>query len=125
MPVVVRWYDDQQDIIYMHFPPQWTWDDLLATYPLTRDMLDSAEHTIFFIVDLRDAPLLPRGAFDIARMYNDSWHPNAGHAVLVGNLSILRGFVGVLRRLGLKVASMIEFADTPEEAADLLAVKYT
>ena len=73
---IVQWYNDEQTIIYIKAPPQWSWDEAHVVVAEVIRLQDSVSHGTHVIYDLTDSPLIPSFSMPNLRRLLDSEHPN-------------------------------------------------
>jgi hypothetical protein len=49
MGIEVRWYNDDQTILWVHYPERWTWDEYHVIFEQAKVMIESVRHDVFVI----------------------------------------------------------------------------
>lgn len=117
MAIEITWDNQEHTIIYVTFPEEWTWDEYSAVDSITEPMLDSVNHKVCYIADLRQTQHVPKGLrLDIAREILEFRHDNSDLLVIIGMNSMIRALLDiVLMALG-KVRTQIVIVDNIDEA---------
>ena len=63
MGIVLEWENGQHTIIRWTFSGAWTWDDFEAAQREFHAMLNTVDHNVDVIADLRQSQLLPKDTF--------------------------------------------------------------
>ena len=123
MGINVSWDDAERKIIYFHFAGQWEWDELYTASDQATAMLDSADHTVDFIMDIREASQNPKDLMSHAERIASGSHPRRGIMVVVGANKLLRTVGSGLRKLFPVATRSVVFANDLEEAYEIIADK--
>lgn len=88
MPVTFK-LDAEQRIIFWYISDPWTLPQLTVHYNDVIAILDSTDHTINSIIDIRGVHKIPSGI--LKARYLSTWdHPRNGYALVVGATPLLR-----------------------------------
>ncbi|MFN8374862.1 MAG: hypothetical protein U0694_18525 [Anaerolineae bacterium] len=122
MPVNVKWYDEQQRVIWYAYEGRWTWDEFYQTFEQGNQMIESVEHNVDTIIDLRRSSLLPSNVMSRGNFMGSKLHPRHGKTVVVGANSFVQLLYDMFRKLygGTADKMHLTFVQTLDEA--LLAV---
>jgi hypothetical protein len=123
MPITAEWDNEEKTLIRQTYSGRWTWDDVRMTIDKCQQMLDSVDHKVNFISDLRQSQtMLPPGAtVQFSWLSNYLRHPKMGKSVIVGASEFIRIFGGIFTSAHRGIAEQIIFASTLDEALAILA----
>lgn len=118
MGIKVIWDNDEKTIIRYCYDSQWTLSDFNEAYTESRALLNTVDHKVHFIIDIRDSHILPNGALSRGRTITNSPHPNEGRTAIVGANAVIRAVMNLFRRIyGAKFEeSKFIFVDSLENA---------
>jgi len=122
MAMTVVWDDDARTIIRYDIDGSWTWDDYQATLHELNSLLDTVDHKVAIIINIRSDKWIPEDAFNRFNRDMRQRHPNIGPLqVFVGAGMLIRILVvSFMRIYGKAVDIEFLFADTLEEARQLI-----
>lgn len=86
MAVEVRWYDDEQRIVYYEFSRGWNWQHVSDAMNTAQKLAVSVDHEVDCIVNVSASGMfMPKGVFAFARRFFDA-EPidNMNTTVIVG-----------------------------------------
>ena len=121
MGIAVTWDNPQRTVICFDFRDHWDWDDLYAASDQATAMLDTVNHTVHFIMDLRQANKIPGDLMAHAERIAGGHHPRRGKMIVVGANRLLRTVGGGLRKLFPDATRNVVFARDLEEAYEIIA----
>jgi hypothetical protein len=121
MPITVRWDNDTKTIIYYIFDGAWTWDEFNTVYKDVYAMLDTVEHKVHAIVDLRTSRLLPRDTLTEMRRLTYEQHENGGITIFITTNALARTFYSILSNVYRRAREIFRLVNTPEEAYTVIA----
>jgi hypothetical protein len=121
MPITVRWDNDAKTVIYYTFDSAWTWDEFNTVYKDVYAMLDTIEHKVHAIVDLRTSRLLPRDTLTEMRRLTYEQHENGGITVFITENALARTFYSILSNVYRRAREIFRLVTTPEEAYAVIA----
>jgi hypothetical protein len=121
MPITVRWDNDAKTIIYYIFDSAWTWDEFNTIYKDVYAMLDTVEHKVHAIVDLRTSRLLPRDTLTEMRRLTYEQHKNGGITIFITANALARTFYSILSNVYRRAREIFRLVNTPEEAYAVIA----
>src|SRR5262249_16383022 len=122
MNIKVVWDNESKTTIRYIFTRGWTWVEFRDAASEAITMLDTVQHKVNVIMDVRDAGLIPQGAFNNAqKIFGNKRHPNINLTVLVGD-SFLHRLTEIVTKLYRPKAQQWDLAvvKTLEEAHKLL-----
>lgn len=101
MPVEVRWFNDDREIILNVITGKWDWDEFLNTRVDELALMSSVSYPVASIFD---ATQLQGGIPDFIRksgkLMEDEMHPNnSGIIVVIGFAPLMRTFTNIMLRL--------------------------
>lgn len=121
MPTIdVTWYSDDQNILVFTFTDGWDWSDFMTVADTAWEMMDTVDHAIIQIFDLREVSRLPVNIFSRGRtVFGADKHPNLNTLIIVGAnnylMAVYRAFTSMLPASLINRWNMT-FVDTMEEA---------
>lgn len=121
MSVHVAWDSDDHTIIVWSFVGRWTWGEYEDALKAAYAMLDEAGAKVDYIYDVRQMSILPP---DVVTRFKTKYlklHPNTGRFVAVGVDNNLRLVWNTFTDLPYAHHLRVEYADTLEEAREILA----
>jgi hypothetical protein len=123
MSIKVAWDNPEQTIISFDFEGRWDWDELYAASDQATRMLDSTDHMVDFIMDIRETQQIPKDFMSHAERVASGSHPRRGVMIVVGANGLLRTLGGGLRKLFPDATRNLAFAADLEEAYAIIADK--
>ena len=123
MRISVEWDNDQHTILRWVFAARWAWEDYSAAQQQANQLLETIDHAVDVIGDLRNSSSLPANALTAYRGFVDSTAKNVDLIVLVGASRFVKALVSVFLQVmpGKIPGTHIVFADTMERAYTLIA----
>jgi hypothetical protein len=127
MGITIGWHNDDKNIILLTYTRPWDWTDFEAAAKEMIELLDSVNHPVDMIFDIRKAGAPPQGALKRFREVAETNHPNGRWLVFVGGGSIVMRFLDLFTRLyGLtRNVPYFRFVYSMEEALKLIARRQT
>jgi hypothetical protein len=122
MSIKVAWDNADRTIISFDFDNRWDWDELYAASDQATEMLDSVDHMVDFIMDIRET-VIPKDFMSHAERLASGSHPRRGVMVVVGVNGLLRTVGSGLRRLFPDATRNLVFAADVEEAYEVIEEK--
>ena len=121
MSIQVVWDNDEKTIIRYTYQGQWTWDELAAVLEEAYALLDTVDHPVDFIIDLRQSVLLPKDALRHGERVAQAVHPNEGRSVVVGANMLVSRLADVFYKIYRRTSKQFRFVATLDEAYALLS----
>lgn len=121
MPISVEWENADQTILRWTLSGAWTWDEYRQAQAVSHSLMRSVSHKVDIVADMRDAPTLPRDAFNSFRRYEVDLPPNRDRIVLVTNSVFVRSMAAAFNQVFRSQHVKFDLADSIEEAHILLA----
>lgn len=118
--VRVAWDNEEKTAILWRFSGRWTWEDYYAAKRDVIAMMESVEHKVDSIVDLRQTAFIPSGGLSQARALAMKPHPNEGITVMLSSSLFMKTTMSTLGRLYSHIATHYRMADDLDEARALL-----
>src|SRR5690349_1965373 len=117
MRIVSHWYDEDHQVIYVHYQQGWSWEDLTQTKQQLDEMLGSVTWVVHVISDLRGANVLPSGsALSYLSRILAAMPDNIGILTTLGGGAVLQTLIEALQKLVPNQATKnIRFFSTLEE----------
>lgn len=120
MPITVRWDDEAHTRIYYVFSGSWKWDEFDALYADVYKMLDTVNHKVHAIVDLRESRLVPQDSLTQMRRLTFQQHENGGITVVITDNRFAHTLYSILTGVLRQAKAIFRIAYSPEEAYDLI-----
>lgn len=125
MGIQVGWQDEGKRVIRCAVSGRWTWDELQIALNKTIKLMDSVEHKVDFIIDLRNGSFVlnPFSLLGQARsVATPETHRNEGTKVVIGANGMVQTAYDTYRRV---IAAMgknqvFHFADTEVQAHQII-----
>ena len=126
MPVNIEWDNEAKTIIRMELVGNWTWDEAYRGAQQGYAMLETVDHEVGVLMDLRNSKAIPSNAITHARIMIKQRHPRTGLTVFVGTTTFFTALWNVFSRLYTLLARQQNsvFAPTMEDARRMLSAKY-
>jgi hypothetical protein len=121
MPITVTWDDDAHTRIYYVFSGSWKWDEFDTIYVDVYKMLDTVNHKVHAIVDIRQSRLLPQDTLTQMRRLTYQQHSNGGITVFITDNRFAHTLYNILTGVLQKAKAIFRIAYSPEEAYELIA----
>ena len=126
MGITVRWYDDQQTAILYDVTDRWNWTDVADSIQEAIRLLDSVDHAVHLLVDVRSSttipPLNPSGLQRVANAPTMN-HPNTGLVILIGPGPLIKILFDMFSRIYPRTAVLYQVVPTMEEAEALMTAQ--
>ena len=121
MAIQVFWHDEGKQLIRCDVNGRWTWDDLQKALRQTIGMMDSVQHKVDFIIDLRGGSFMANPLSILAQAQSvatPETHPNEGVKVVIGANGLVRTVYDGYRRITTSMGKnqVFQFANTMDEA---------
>lgn len=126
MGITILWDNEEKTIIRYVYEGRWVWDDLHHARVQVHEMLNTVNHPVGIIVDVRESTLVPNGALSQGRQFattSPTTHPNEGRTIIVGANTFLRSMYDLFRKIYTTLSGNldVDFAPTLESARQNLA----
>lgn len=123
MPIDVKWANDAQNIVHLTFERGWTWEDLKQAIQQADKLIDSVEHTVHLLIDIRNGGIpndFLGAAGDI--FAQGEARANEGKRIVIGAGMFIRAAYRSLQAVyGAKLADRpFHFAANAEEAHEII-----
>lgn len=118
MSIKTEWGNDEKTILLFTYEPNWSWNDLNDAVTLAYDMMETIDHPVVHIADMRNASILPSGAMTQGRNLANRRHPRQTLLIVVGANSLVRTLGNTFSKIYSRVGgdSRNVYAATLEEA---------
>ncbi|MBZ0293422.1 MAG: hypothetical protein K8L99_12720 [Anaerolineae bacterium] len=121
MGIEYRWDNDAQTVIRMVVDGTWNWNDFHKNLRRMTFWLDSVDHPVELVIDLRASHKLPAGAFGHIRSLGKKIHPNGrDRVVIIGLDETLARQIGGEQGVYQDSERLIRFVPTDEAAQAVL-----
>jgi len=99
MPIKTEWETDEKVVLLSIYEGHWDLDEFYAAVQDINNMMDSVDHEVNIILDMRNSKALPKGFIGAIRQTGKKRHPCLGTMVLVGGNLLLRTFNDMFLKL--------------------------
>ena len=123
MTITVSWGNEDKTIIALSYERPWNWVEFETAVGEMTALLDSVNHPVDMIFDIRRAGAPPRGALDRFKKVAETNHPNAGWLVFIDSGTVVMRFLDLLMKLYGLTGNVpkFQFVHSMEEAHTLIA----
>ena len=116
MPINIYWDNDDKTIIRVDIIQPWELDEFYRLHEVTTGMLNTVDHKVAFIADVRELGGLPRGiSLRQTSKVLSAAHPNDLGMILIGMNRGIQMFMNVILRVFPVVTNVI-LVQTEDEA---------
>ncbi len=121
MPVHFEWTDATKTVLRYRVEGQWNWNDLHKHLARAAFQMDSVDHPVDLLLDLRGSSQLPAGAVAHLRSVGKKQHRNSSERVIIVGLprEVAQRLAGDTREYRIE-SRIIRFADTEAEISAIL-----
>jgi hypothetical protein len=116
MPVQVRWYNEDERILYYDFQGAWTWDEYFNALAEGRALMRSVDHRVCLLNDMRHATHIPSGFMSKAQTVVGSRPDNTGRVVFIATQTFFLNLLDTVRRVLPDFGANYYYEDTEEHA---------
>jgi hypothetical protein len=123
MGVTVGWYDDNHTEVLTTMWGTCNWEELFAGIDKTVALMDTVNHTVRIISDMRHVqhwPHMPPAAMRKLVHAPHLSHRNSGVVIFMGTKPFLRAMFGIFSKLYPPVAARCRFVDDEAQLQALL-----
>lgn len=99
MSVTTEWHDDHKTVILYTVSDPWTWDEMYKGIDDCYAMMETVQHSVDTIFDIRESNGLPPSALANIRTLNRRRHENSRHVVVIGLRAFHRSILNTFARL--------------------------
>jgi hypothetical protein len=121
MPITVRWDDVAHTRIFYTVTGAWTWEEFYSVYEDVYEMLDTVNHTVHAIADIRDSKLLPSDTLTQMRRLTFQQHKNGGITIIITENRFAHTLFNILTGALRQAKAIFRMVHSPEEAYEVLA----
>jgi hypothetical protein len=127
MSIIVDWYNDNHTEIVHTYIGDWTWDELFAALDQIMQLMDSVNHTVNVIINMRQSQRMPT-MFAPSSLRKIAYaapthHRNSGLFVILGANAFIKGMFSIFSKLYPHVAERYQFIEDEEQLESLLLDK--
>lgn len=121
MKVQIFWGNVEKTIIQIDMNVGWQWDDLYATFTPYLEMMNSVDHRVSLIFNVKEENIRENALSNLSRLIRMT-HPREDKTVIVGHIPLITPFLDILSKVyGLKaLLQNYRTAKTLEEAYTML-----
>jgi len=122
MPIHFDWDNDDQTVLRFVATAPWNWNDFHKNMRRATFWLDTVDHPVEIIIDLRQSDALPAGALGHIRSLGNRSHPNLrSRLVIIGLDESVAGPLGGTDGVYQVGERLIRFVETDDEAQAVIA----
>ena len=123
MSIQVDWHNDIQTAITICYQQPWDWAEFEAAREQLLILLDSLQHPVDLILDVRKAGPPPEGAILRFRKTLQTDHPNTRQVIFVGEQYLITSFLDIIFHIYGRFLpeSRLRFVNSLEEAELLIS----
>jgi hypothetical protein len=116
MPIRVAWDKADKTIVRLVFNGDWTWADLDRASDEAAALIDTVDHKVAVLLDVRRARQIPGDFMNHAGRIADGHNPKRGILVVVGASMLMQTVGGALFKLFPEATKDVMMAGTMDEA---------
>ncbi len=105
MPVTVEWDNEEKTVIRFDYDGAYTWEDVYNAMDKSNKMMETVEHSVAHIIDVRKAGSVPPNALSHARRIEAKTHPRRSYHVTVGANTFVRVMFNTFTKLKMSVSA--------------------
>ncbi len=127
MAIDLYWDNEEETVMHCVFEKGWTWDEMFSTLDTIKKVTANRDYEIGAVIDVSDGVSVPGGsifnldtrskAMKMLKMSEDG----KGPMVILGANGIIKTIYTAFSTLDKRAQSDVYFADTIEEAREILA----
>jgi hypothetical protein len=123
MGITIGWDNEEKSVMRFEYHGIWSWEEFYKNIEEANQMMDTVNHPVVSIIDMRDSPYLPPNAAvhirNVIRMSMS--HNNSGISVFLKATRIIEAMIEVLRQVYPDILEQTEwlYCDTLEEAREI------
>jgi hypothetical protein len=127
MPVSIDWTDDSRTLARYEILAPWTWDDLHTAAERLDAMLDSVDHPVDVLIDVRQMGSLPSSALGHLRSLTQQTarHPHWRLSLIIGASRLVQALMNTLTLLHPQIGARYVVVESEEQAYDQLRKRST
>lgn len=124
MAIKVAWGDDSKTLLVNVYEGRWTLDDFYLAVRQTNALLDSVDHNVNVILDVKNSGLFPKGMMSAVRMLQQKPHVNLGVMVLLGCNIFVRVFYDTFMKIFPQPGRQVMYMVADYEDATAIFARY-
>jgi hypothetical protein len=121
MGIIVTWDDSDHHIIRMDFRNKWTWGEFQESRRQVRELLESVDYPVYFIIDFSDGFPPPPDTLRVVYRSMTDRPRNASTSVIVSRSAFVETLFGIFSKAFPLLAERLIQARTVDEARVILA----
>ncbi len=99
MPIHIEWDNSEKKILVYTFEGVWSLNEFYIAFAQGNLMMDSVNHTVHTILDMRKSGSLPNGFIGTIRTLGAKPHDNLGQMAMIGANGFVQSFINLSRRI--------------------------
>jgi hypothetical protein len=117
MPITVRWFDDEKQLIYQEYQGSLTIEALKVTANESHELAITVSHPVDILMQFKESNLADfRRVMEISAYIESKVPPNQRFVYMINTPSPIKTIVTVVRRFTPRAGGNTSFVDTLEEA---------
>jgi hypothetical protein len=124
MTVDSRWHDDQKRIVVVRFGGKWTWEEGRINDEHLRALIESVEHSVDVILDMREVHTFPPNSVEnAAQISEEPYKDKLGLCVVLSD----RIFFELIAAIGQAIGGYhfdMDYAETMDDALVMIHRRY-
>ncbi len=114
--IEINWDNDDKTVMRYTYQGQWTWQEFYGVMEQSHQMMDTVDHPVDILVDMRASAQIPQGAVTQFRRIANVRHPNTGTIVAVTEARVARMLYDIFATVFRPIASRYHIVQTIDEA---------
>ena len=121
MPIFVEWFGEPKTTSCWAFQSPWTWDEFAEAQLQFRKLVNSANHEIDIVADMRLAQKPPQDVLSHFRRVQSSIHSNRYRVIMVGGSILVQNLADIFNRIYPNSRTNFIIVDNMEEALNIIS----
>lgn len=114
--IEIGWDNEDKTVMRCTYQGQWTWQEFYVATEQSHQMMDTVDHPVDILVDMRASAQIPQGAVTQFRRIANTWHRNTGTIVAVTEARVAQMLYDIFATIFRHVASRYHVVRTMDEA---------
>ena len=120
MPIHITWENEERTIIRHAYEGKWTIQEYYELIRKNYEHIDSVNHTVDIINDLRNTSQLPGDMIPAIRYAIQNRHPNEGINVMVGASALIQMLVEAVNKTTRMTVTQANYVENLEDAYPII-----
>lgn len=125
MPIEVRWDNEEKTVIRWIYSAAWSWEEAYWAHEHEVALIESVDHVVDAIADMRQAHGLPKGSLTMGINLMNKSHKRIDLLVVLGANRLIQNMYDMMFKLrpNLKLRLKIVLVRSEEEEAQVIAAR--